>query len=602
MGWMLWHLAREKEKRERKYSDWELFKRLIGVFGYYKAESLAVISIVITTSIFSTLIPVVMQRTIDDFIIPGATHNISPILIMSLIYLSFVVLFFALSLTRSILFAKLGQRIIYRIRNDMFAKLQFVSYDYFTSHESGRTISKVTNDVDTLGELLTTGIIDIFADLFSLGWIVGIMFSYNVSMTLLTFTVVPLLLLITIIFQKKVRVAFRATRVTIAKLTANLQESISGIKVTKSLSREERNIVNFRDLNRDNFDANITAARLSALFMPIIQLIAATGSGIILIYGGYAAIKYGSVSYGELFMFLQYSSMFFAPIISIFMFYTTIQSGFAAGERIFEVLDEKPSVENAPDAIKLDNIRGEIEFRNVSFEYEPGIKVLKNINLRIEPGTSIALVGHTGAGKTTLSKLISRYYDVTEGELLIDGYNIKKLDLYSLRKNISIVPQDVFLFSGTIMDNLKYGKKSATDEEVIKTCKILGLHEFIEELPEGYHTDVKEGGSRLSLGQRQLISLARAIIANPRILILDECSSSVDPISEALIQKGINILLEGRTSIIIAHRLSTIKAVDKIVVLDQGQIIETGTHEELMKKKGRYYSLYSTQMTSNIIN
>jgi ATP-binding cassette subfamily B protein len=289
------------------------------------------------------------------------------------------------------------------------------------------------------------------------------------------------------------------------------------------------------------------------------------------------------------------------PIISLFTFYTIIQSGFASAERIFEIMDEEPSVQNAKEPLFFEEIRGKIELKSVDFFYTEDVQVLKNINLTINSGQSIALVGQTGAGKTTITKLLSRYYDVTKGNLFIDDTDIKKIDLEYLRRNIAVVPQDVYLFGGSIMENLKFGNKDADDQDVYDVCLVLGLHDYILQLPEGYDTDVKEGGSRLSLGQRQLISLARAIVADPSILILDECSSSVDPITEALIQKGITYTLKGRTSIIIAHRLSTIKNVSKIVVIDDGEIVEEGTHQDLLKNKGKYYDLYETQLTSNIV-
>ncbi|MCE7742354.1 MAG: ABC transporter ATP-binding protein [Candidatus Heimdallarchaeota archaeon] len=631
-------MAREEEHREKKYSDWVLFKRVFSVFGYYKVEAGSVIAIVITFSIFTTTIPLLLANVIDLFIIPfakssafvtnyvnsfntyneisngliqsklniltpsAAARDINSILIMGGMYLVFLVLNFVMILARTTLFARLGQKMIYRIRNDLFSKLQYLSFDYFTETESGRTISKLTNDVDSLGELLTTGIIDIFADLVSLVWILVLMFILDVTMTLFTLTVVPVLLVIAFLFQKKVRSAYRRTRVAIAKVTANLQETISGVKVTKALSREDKNIQNFKGLNRENYSANVQAASVSSLFMPIIQIIAALGSTIVIIYGGYAVITTGTISIGELYAFLEYSNRFFMPVISLFTFYTTIQSGFASAERIFEILDEEPSVKNTESPIIPDKIEGYLKLVDVDFKYQQDVPILKNINLEIEPGKSIALVGQTGAGKTTITKLLSRYYDVTAGELFVDGTNIKEIDLETLRKNIAVVPQDVYLFGGSIMENLKFGNKDATDQEVYDICLILGLHDYILKLPEGYETDVKEGGARLSLGQRQLISLARAVVANPSILILDECSSSVDPITEALIQKGINFILQDRTSIIIAHRLSTIKNVSQIVVLDNGEIVELGSHEELLKKKGRYHDLYETQLTSNLVS
>ena len=601
MGWAVRYMAREEQEREKKYSDWTLLKRVFRIFGYYKSETVSVILIVLTVSIFTTSIPILMQQTIDMFIHPGRIDFTTQIIIMGICYLSFIILNFFLILSRTVFFARLGQKLIYRIRNDLFAQLQYLSFDYFTETESGRTISKVTNDVDALGELLTTGIIDILADFIGLIWILIIMFAYDVQLTLLTFTVIPILLIVAFFFQKRVRSAYRRTRVAIAKVTANLQETITGVRVTKALSREDKNIENFGDLNKENYEANVEAAGVSSLFMPLIQIIAALGSTIVIIFGGISVIN-GNISFGELYAFLEYSNRFFLPVISLFTFYTIIQSGFASAERIFEVLDEKPTVKNSENPIYPKEIKGKINLNSVDFNYLEDIPVLKDINLSIEAGSSIALVGQTGAGKTTITKLLSRYYDVTNGELLVDDVNIKEIDLRTLRRNIAVVPQDVYLFSGTIMDNLKYGRKAATDDEVYDVCLVLGLHDYILKLTDGYQTDVKEGGARLSLGQRQLISLARAVIANPSILILDECSSSVDPITESLLQKGINYMLRGRTSLIIAHRLSTIKNASKIVVIDDGEIVEEGSHNELLAKKGRYHDLYQTQLTSNTLS
>ncbi|MCE7747974.1 MAG: ABC transporter ATP-binding protein [Candidatus Heimdallarchaeota archaeon] len=641
MGHIMRYMAREEEKRDKKYSDRTLFKKILGIFSYYKKEAFSVLAVVVLFSLFTTTIPILMQQIIDYFIkpytdasslelilssfrktyvsnysasnigiltksisfmIPTSKNEITnSILIMGAMYLLFIVVNFILILVRTIFFAKLGQKMIYRIRGDLFSKLQYLSFDYFTDTESGRTISKLTNDVDSLGELLTTGIIDIFADFISLVWILVLMFILDINMTLLTITVIPLLLIIAFFFQKRVRSAYRRTRVAIAQVTSNLQETISGVKVTKALSREEKNIQNFKDLNKENYSANVQAAGISSLFMPIIQLIAALGSTIVIIFGGYSVISLGTLTYGKLYAFLEYSNRFFMPVISLFTFYTVIQSGFASAERIFEILDEDPSVKNSAKPFFPKKIKGLIELKSVHFRYQPKVPILKNINLTIEPGKSIALVGQTGAGKTTITKLLSRYYDVTEGELSIDGINIKEIDLETLRRNIAVVPQDVYLFSGSIKENLKFGRKDATDDEIYDVCLMLGLHDYILKLPEGYDTDVKEGGSRLSLGQRQLISLARAVIANPSILILDECSSSVDPITESLIQKGINLMLRERTSIIIAHRLSTIKTASQIVVIDDGKIVEIGSHKELLKKKGKYRDLYQTQLTSNLV-
>jgi len=425
------------------------------------------------------------------------------------------------------------------------------------------------------------------------------MFSINIQLTLASLIVIPLIVAVALLFNSKFRSAYLAQRTRISKITSKLQEGISGIREIQSFTKEREVIKEFRRSNLENLQANLQTTKVWGSFFSVIQLVQAIGMGVVIIYGGWLAFNgsLGSIedAVGTLITFSMYIGMFFRPIFDLTNFYNTVQSSLIAAERIFEMLDIEPEIKDSEDAIELPKINGEIEFRNVTFGYNPEHPILHDVSFHIKPKETVALVGATGAGKSTIVKLICRFYDPQKGQILIDGHDIKKIKQRALRKQMGIVLQETFLFSGTIMENIKYGKPDATDEEAMAAAKLVGAHQFIEKLPDGYNTKIGERGAGLSVGQKQLIAFARALLRNPSILILDEATSSIDPYTDLLIRKAMKVLLKDRTSIIIAHRLSTVRDADRILVIDNGRIVEEGSHEELMKKGGLYRHLYEMQ-------
>jgi len=426
------------------------------------------------------------------------------------------------------------------------------------------------------------------------------MFMLNVNLTLISLSFIPIIMLFAYLFSIKFRKAYKRTREKIALVTRRAQESISGIRVVKAFGREREFSRDFQVASMEVYQANIQAGRLMAIFWPMIRMLSVLITVVILWYGGILS-SFKAVSIGTLVAFLAYISRMMYPIMALVNMYGSLQSALAASERVFKILDEEVDVKDYPDAIELDRVNGEIEYRNITFEYVPGKPVLKNINLKIRPGEKIAIVGPTGAGKTTLVYLLCRFYDVRDGAILIDGIDVRRIKLKSLRKHIGFVPQDTYLFPGSILENIKIAKPNATDSEVIDVCKKLGIHDFILRLPNGYETDAGEAGKLLSTGEKQLISFARAMLKNPPILILDEAISSVDLETEHMIINAIKKLLENRTAIIIAHRLTLARNCDRIIVLVDGEIVEEGSHEELMKRKGLYYKLYESQIFKALI-
>jgi ABC-type multidrug transport system fused ATPase/permease subunit len=456
-------------------------------------------------------------------------------------------------------------------------------------------MSRVTNDVETLNEFLTSGVEVAIGDIFILVGIVTVMFFLNTWLALVSLAVIPILLVGTILLGGRVREAYRVTRKKISGVTANLAESISGMRVVQSFSREMANAQQFDRVNVENLQANIQAAKISALFFPLVDVLGSLGTCLVLWFGGTGVIS-GSISLGVLVAFMAYVTRFFMPIREISMLYNNVQSALAATERITEIVDARTEVKEAEDAVQLPRIKGEIRFNHVSFGYEPNTYVLRDIDLEISENQRVALVGPTGAGKTSLANLAARFYDPQEGTIIVDGYDLRKVTLKSLRSQMGIVLQDPFLFTGSIRENIAYGKPDAPEQEIIEAAKAVGAHDFIMNFAQGYNTNVGERGIRLSMGQRQLISVARALLADPRILILDEATSSVDPYTELLLQNALKKLLEKRTTLIIAHRLSTVRSADKIVVIDGGRIVDTGTHKELMSRRGLYKRLYEMQL------
>ncbi len=481
---------------------------------------------------------------------------------------------------------------MYDIRTQMFAHLQRLSMSYFDTHEVGRIISRMTSDVHILEDFATWAIVQVVNDTFVLFGIVGVMVFMDLKLSLLTFTVLPLMAVGTFIWRAKARDSYREVRQAISRINGSLAENINGVRVVQSLVRETLNFSVFQGINRHNLDVNLYAARLSAIYFPAVEFTNALAMAMVVWYGGREVLA-GNLTEGALVAFWLYVGRFFQPIRDLAMRYNSLLATMASGERIFQLLDTSPQVLDAPEAEPLAEIEGRVQFDDVSFSYSPDKPVIQNINLAVQPGQTVAFVGSTGAGKTSLIKILARFYDVTGGAIRIDGRDIRDVSQESLHRQIAIVLQENFLFSGSVLDNIRYGRLEASEEEAIEAATSVGAHEFISELPYGYHTEVQEGGAILSTGQRQLIAFARALLADPRILILDEATANIDTQTERLIQLALRKLLRGRTSFVIAHRLSTIVQSDLIVVIEHGQVQEMGTHQELLANRGRYYALYT---------
>jgi ABC-type multidrug transport system fused ATPase/permease subunit len=464
-------------------------------------------------------------------------------------------------------------------------------------------LSRLTNDVDTIAQVLNAGLVQTLGSSLIVVGIVTAMFGLNWRLALATFAILPLMFVSSIYFSRRARRAFRETRKTIGSVSADLEENISGVRVTQAFAREDQNIERFNELNRANRDANVNAQGITAAFSPTLDVLSTVGLAIVIGYGGYLALRTPPlVTVGVIVSFLVYVRRFFHPIQQLAQLYAQLQSALAGAERIFELIDTQPDLIDAPDAVDMPPIVGRIEFDGVSFRYKTEEPVLDNINLVTEPGQTVALVGPTGAGKTTLVNLIGRFYEVSEGAVCIDGRDVRQVKQASLRAQMGLVLQDTFLFSGTIMDNIRYGRLDAGDDEVIEAARLANADGFITHMPAGYQTELSEQGRNLSQGQRQLIAIARAILADPRVLILDEATSSVDTRTELLIQQGLDRLLRGRTSFVIAHRLSTIHNADQLLVLQNGRIVERASstpecsaHEQLLELGGEYYKLYTSQ-------
>jgi ATP-binding cassette, subfamily B, multidrug efflux pump len=495
---------------------------------------------------------------------------------------------------QSYIMSWVGQSVLFSMRRELFVHLQRLSFSYYDRMEAGRIISRMTGDVNALNDFLTSGVVAVASDLFVLVGIVVIMFTLNWELAAIVLTVLPIIAVATHLYRRRSRQLYREVRTQNAVVTGHLAENISGVRVVQAYAREEENLHRFDLVNKENLRRQLKATAFSSGFAPVIAFISTIATVGVIWYGGQKVLA-GVMTVGSLYAFFAYVGRFFEPINDLSQKYNQMQAAMAGGERVFELLDTPPTVQDRPGATPMPPIQGHVVFRDVVFEYVPDRPVLRGISLEARPGDVIALVGHTGAGKSSIINILLRFYDIKSGEITIDGYDIRDVTAESLRRQVGLVLQEPFLFSGSIRDNIRYGKLDATDEEVVAAAKAVNLHEFIESLPFGYDSEVQERGSTLSQGQRQLLSFARALIADPRVLVLDEATSSVDTATEKLIQQALDVLMRGRTSFVIAHRLSTIKAATEIVVLHHGEIIERGTHAELLAREGYYYNLYSMQ-------
>ena len=500
----------------------------------------------------------------------------------------------AFNYVQLVLMARVGQNVLYNLRMDLFRHLQSLSLSFYDRNEVGRIMSRMQNDIIQLQEFLTTGIL-VFGDMLVLGGIIGAMLLMDVQLALVTLAVLPLLFLLLYYWQQFARRAYLRVRRAIAAVNASLQENIAGIRVVQSMGREDINLQKFNRLNGRNLDTSLDASRLSSGVLPVVEIISALALALVIVYGGSLALG-GDLPTEILVAFAMYIQRFFEPVRNLTMQYTEVQRAMASGVGVFELMDVQPAIKDAPHATPLPTINGRLHFDRVSFSYNEGVEVLSDIDLQIEPGETIAVVGPTGGGKSTLVSLVARLYDVSEGRITIDGFDIRDVTRESLTRQVSTVLQDPFLFTGTVAENIRYGRLDATDQEIRDAATLVGADPFISRLPDGYNTQLHEMGSNLSSGQRQLVSFARAVIADPRILILDEATANIDTQTENLIQSALVRLLEGRTSLIIAHRLSTVRNASRIVVIDNGRIAEIGNHDELVNNGGVYARLHHMTM------
>ena len=502
--------------------------------------------------------------------------------------------------TRWLLFflmARIGNRVIFDLRAALFRHMQSLGLKTYDRMGVGRLMSRIQNDVTVLEDFLSTGMISILSDLLTLVGVIFAMFALNLRLALISYTVLPLMFILMAFWRKRAILTYRATRITISRVTGNFAENIGGMRVVQSFGREGRNYDAFRSLNQENLDANADAARLSAFLFPAVELLSAMATAIVLFFGGLTVIG-GELTVGTLIAFLGYVTRFFQPVRTLSDRYNTLQASTVASERIFELLDERPDILDAPDAYPLPEIAGVITLEGVTFGYQT-TPVLHDLNVTIKRGTTVAFVGATGAGKSSLVNLVPRFYDVWNGRVTIDGHDVRDVQLTSLRSQIAVVLQDPFLFAGTIAENIRYGRLEATDAEIEDAARAVGAHPFIAQLSGGYATEIQERGGGLSVGQRQLIAFARALLADRRILILDEATSSVDTQTERLIQEALKRVLANRTALVIAHRLSTVVDADEVIVLDHGRIVERGRHTDLLARRGPYHRLYSMQFKAH---
>ena len=590
-------MARNKydvdEVVEQKF-DIKQLKRLVDYIRPYKGKMLFVLVLMLSSSGLGMFLPKFLQIEMDKYI---PDKDIKSIVMLTALA-GVIVLYSVISTRIKIdVTTKVGQDIIHTIREDIFKHLQELPFSYYDERPHGKIQVRVVNYVNNLSDLLSNGIINTITDLCNLIFILIFMFAMSPKLTLICLCGLPVLVIYVVFLKRRQSHAWQVQSNKQSNLNAYIAESINGIRVTQAFVREEKNMDIFNDLSMSYRNAWLKAVYYNFAMGPMVDLISTITTSFIYVVGVSCIINGGQsgVTVGVLIAFTAYISRFWAPINTIASFYNSLLTAISYLERIFETIDEPVEVKDAPDATDMPPIKGDVSFENVKFSYEDGVPILKDVSFDVKQGQTIAIVGPTGAGKTTIVNLLSRFYNVDSGKVLIDGIDISKVKIHSLRTQMGVMMQDSFIFSGTIMDNIRYGNKTATDEEVIKAAKTVCAHDFIMEMEDGYNTQVNERGSRLSVGQRQLISFARALLEDPAILILDEATSSIDTETEIVLQEGLNNLLKGRTSFIIAQRLYTIKNADTIMYIDKGGIVEAGSHDELLENKGAYYELYMSQ-------
>ncbi|HOG45470.1 MAG TPA: ABC transporter ATP-binding protein [Anaerolineae bacterium] len=577
--------------QERRGFDPHVFRRLLSFAVPQWPLLLAAAALMLTTAGLNLLAPYLVKVAIDNHIARGDAAGLARVALLT--GLTYVAVYLTTA-GQTYILSLVSQRVLALLRRRLFRHLQELHVGYHDVHIIGVTLSHVINDVEVINSLLSQGLVSIVGDLAIIVGIIVVMLAINARLALLALSVVPLMVAATAVFARQARDAFRETRQKIGAVVGDLAENIGGMRVIQAFAQEATTQQRFDVMNRENRNAHVAAIALASAFTPAVDLLGMVATAIVLWAGGLAVAR-GELTIGVIVAFLAWVAQLFAPIRDLSQLYGTLQSAMAGGERVIELLDAKVEVSDAPGAIELPPLAGRVEFRDVWLSYRGGEPVLKGITMTIEPGQMIALVGQTGAGKTSIAGLLARFYDATAGQVLVDGYSIRAVAQRSLRRQMGIVPQDPFLFAATIADNIRYGRPEASDEEVREAARLANLDEFVRSLPDGYDTVIQEGGVNLSVGQRQLICIARVAMVQPRLLILDEATSSVDTLTEALIQEALARLLRGRTSVIIAHRLSTIRRADCIYVVSGGEIVEQGRHEELLAYGSVYRELYEKQ-------